>query len=478
MKKINSYKKFFEIDLENFLKIEFILKKLITILFVLFFLFFFYQFKDTSCASDDFCELASVEKNGVLGHVISSYNGWSGRYSYYFLIALFFQIPKFLQGIVLAVFFILNFIVLKKIVDILFSNSNSNDKRFIFFVFSFIFFLLILMDNSYYSLIFNPVLNFTYFFPLFFIFLMVYFLIIKKFKINFFNLLLLFFLGFFLSGFQENLMLILNFIFLIFNLYVFLLRNKETSFEFKARLFFIFLGLLVGGIVMYLAPGNNVRGSYFLKMSFYQSMLQAFNLILNDIKTFNYFNNFILNIIYIFSILVFFDFKSKIKNVDFIKKKLEIILISSFFIGVFLRFLTYFQGFFSIGSILGGRQITYLNYYEFFLSFLIAFLFYLIIIEKIDNYLSFRFFVILLLISIGIFKFLNFWQFVKGLNFYSTYEKKIFSLKQNNLNKLNIILPDHPFQLEQIINKSDHWSFKCLKNYLRVKNLKLEKIKN
>ena len=142
------------------------------------FIFFLYQFKDVSLASDDFCQAWLVLKKGLINSIIDSYNGWSGRFSYYLSIGLVFLIPKTFQFIVLLSCFLFNFEILKKIFNLIFDQKEI-DKNRINFIFLSIFFLFFVLDERFYSLIFNPVLNLTYFFPLTFIFLIIYLLLIN-----------------------------------------------------------------------------------------------------------------------------------------------------------------------------------------------------------------------------------------------------------------------------------------------------------
>jgi hypothetical protein len=465
-----------ELDIiKIFFKIKNLFTLIIGILIFFLFIFFLYQFKDVSLASDDFCQAWLVLKKGLINSIIDSYNGWSGRFSYYLSIGLVFLIPKTFQFIVLLSCFLFNFEILKKIFNLIFDQKEI-DKNRINFIFLSIFFLFFVLDERFYSLIFNPVLNLTYFFPLTFIFLIIYLLLINL-KNNFFNLFIYFLLGFLISGFQENLMFFLFFSFLVIILFVFTYRIKLMNKDLKIKLLSLFIGIFIGGIVMYLAPGNRIRGGHFMPLSFFESIDRSLNLVANDLLSLSFFYSLITRSLPIYLFFVLFNLRSAFKKNFLNQINLEIILLVLFIFNIFFKILSNFQGFYVVGFLLGGRQLSYLFYFEIFFSIFFALFFYKLTLNFIEkksllfNYLSLIFIFCLIFI-----KSYDFFKFVNQLNFYSTYEKKIFEIKEKKL-KLSIInLPNHPFQLEQISDKKDNWSYQCLKNFLDVKDLKVVKI--
>jgi hypothetical protein len=449
-------------------KLFYLIDKLINSFLILivgvYWTYFLFQFKDISYASDDFCKAADLKNFGLFGFIKKNYLGWDGRYSTNFILGVIYSLPRNLQNIFIFLIFVLFLFLLNKI----FTKVIPNLLKRIIFIGIVLAYLFLSLQLEHF--IFNPTLFVTYFFPILLLNFVTFLIFLKRSDLKVSVLIAI--TSFFLAGFHENLMLLLIFIAVFLTIFSFF---TKTFYIYRQKLIIATFSLIIGGLIMFLAPGNKVRQSYFVPFPIFKSLVLAF---LSNLNYFNFewFINFIKEIF--FSTLLFFLINPKIIG----EKK--IIKISTFYylfvISLWLiSFLTLFQGYFSVGNILGGRQILFLKLFEKITIILSGYIFYLLLINKFkNNYFVYNLKIVSFIIFLSFFglNFFEFKNFVTQLNFYSTYEKKLFATEIKSVKK--IFIPDHPFYLEQISSDKKNWSNICLRDYLKNEKLLIIKPKD
>lgn len=448
----------------------------------LFFLFQYSNIFDIRYATDDICRITLIDKMGF-GYVREEYLKWDGRFSFKIIFAISYILfknysPVIVSFLLILVFFLFIYKFLARKINI----------KFFDYLLLFIFFKLFLLDIQWYrQLFFNKTLSLTYILPSVFIIYLIYLLSQSQFvnkKLIFFNSFILILL----SGFHEIFSVSLIIIFFIYSL-------LDIFFKRKSKNILFLLTSIFGFLIMFLAPGNRVRSSYFFNSLDYFSVINGtllnFFSLANNLLSYK---NFLFENFYFVLMLGFYlGLQTYIFSLNYIK----FFILNLFFLGIIFIFTSNFLFFKIIGTgiALGSRHSFFIEFtffvlyffVWFFIGFLLSYVFKKIksksallkdeLIYKSFSFLGRIFFIIFTVFFISK-NFIQTRPFFNQLKFYADhFDKYVVKNKVNNLNKdtPKVFLPNFPIDLEQFNQDKNSWTFKCLQDYIGKKII-LEKI--
>jgi hypothetical protein len=354
------------------------LKIILTICNYIFILFFLILTKYNFPSADDFCNTNLSKKNGIIEMTKWWYFNWSGRYFSNFLasanplilgnLILYNIVPIALVFVtIILIYYFFNLILV----------NNKIDK-------------LLLTSITYILILFNkPTISEGYFWytssiTYEFANLMLIFLAIVIIKYNELKDVKYFFIAiitiFIIVGSNETSMLLIDFFLIIYSINNFKLKSSKNI---------LIICSLIFSLFVILAPGNEIRSSYFeLKNDLKKSTIQSIVFIRDNLVNWILFPTLIIT-----TVSLFIKFKVKIILNNFMYLFL---LLAIMFIGIF-------PGFWAMGLIAPDRSINVIH----FIFTIIYIIFLINLIEltrfKLDKNLIKLYFVFLSIISISVF---------------------------------------------------------------------------
>ncbi|MCS7093306.1 MAG: DUF6056 family protein [Patescibacteria group bacterium] len=453
------------------------LPKLFFLIFLAFFIFQYSNILDIRYASDDICRLAHINNKGYLDYVMSEYFNWDGRYSFKVIFALLVFLFRDQSAII-------NALLLLGLLFAIFCREIFKNKIFDFFRIGLIylgFTILILQESWFRRIFFNMTLSLTYFLPAILSFL-IFGLLNQKKKIRTSTLLVKSFILFIMSGFHETFSVILVIFF-----FVTLLTDLTIKKRLDITKFIFFLSALLGFLVMFLAPGNNVRISYHKGFDWFDSGKFAFFEFLTKLSNLSFDLHF-LGLIFSLALIVTLGI-DRDKLITLIQSwSSRLLEILSFF--VISTYLTDFLSLRIMGFSADARHAFFFDFYLFILKFLFLFDISAIIIlfgkiffsqfrkelKSLNTIVLEKFvFVALVLLVLMYFGkiFLSTREFFNHQKFYADYFDRYIFKRSDEFSKAQglrkVVLPSYPIDLEHFNSNPNHWTYECLSEYLKEK---------
>lgn len=255
---------------------------------------------------DDYCYIAQYKLHGFWGSIAAWYYEWQGRFAQQFVINVILFFSQKLNSLLpfytmfAAMWIVLIYSYFKWSIKTFFSNIVI--KNFFVVQLSVFVFFLILWLSIDRSTFFFASMSTSYYGGAFALFALFYFIIIDKTKLHHYMLLVI--SSIYIGGGVESYALLglLMLVLLVFYLMVFS-KNKIKR-ALLVKTIFAFLLISICFIIMYKAPGNNVRRVQYSDITLLQSLPLALN------STYHFFKielaarvSYLLLIVFVFSFL-------------------------------------------------------------------------------------------------------------------------------------------------------------------------------